>query len=345
MDPWSNRNPWAGPPIGSIAVGSAGSMAPMVGVQETITTVRPASGSRVIINSGPGQMQMGSVLPAPPLGTPPPGPPPSSPRPQSSQMMTTVVSGVPSGDPWQNRNPWGQPPTVPGMNMMGPVGSVQVQGPSMLLGSMMPPPSPPPPPQNMSQMNMVSGPAMVQQTVITGGGQSMIDPWSNVNPWGNPPTASPPGSGSVLPSPRGPVASGMSTGYMAQGSNMIPAGVLPLAVETTKTQVISQQPMSAPMGHSSFSRTSSPPPRVVQEAVKTTVIAPGAVTNVSGLGIGGIGSLSNDPWFNLNPWSNPPTIPVGMGMNMNQQAFGNTMMTTQPPYQQGFGGGSSRVFI
>lgn len=334
IDPWFNRNPWSGSPT------------VMGGAQEqmVMTVTRPGSNSRTVVNSGMGGGMLGTTFPPMGPNIPAQNIPTNSYRPVSSTSQT-IVSGLPvSIDPWQNRNPWSGPATASGSIIPTGMGIGQMQSapgsPVML-----------PPSQPMGQTTIYGpgsgmGPGVVQQTTTVSGGLMMSmpmspvgDPWTNRNPWSNPPTVgmSPPGSSSLLPPAPGATSTTVVTStvpaYM-QSSTLPPPpqGVVPLALAATGgASQLQTVPASIPMGHSSFSRTSSPM-RVIESAKVGAPFNP---------------MVQLDPWQNVNPWSNPPTVATTsvIGQPM-PPAYGTTTFMTQqqssaPP---NFGTGS-RVMV
>lgn len=136
VDPWQNHNPWSNPPTTQIQ-------------QTTVTK---------------------STLPVTP-----PAPPPimhAAVAAMNTQITQTKSSSV---DPWQNTNPWSNPPTS------------QLQQ-TTVTKSNFNPPAPPPMPLPSSSIPSYQPPPPGLPTPQPLFSNPVQDPWNNRNPWSNPPT-------------------------------------------------------------------------------------------------------------------------------------------------------------
>lgn len=137
----------------------------------------------------------------------------------TSSYYTYVPQNIANADPWKNVNPWPGPPTVggapvsgimpvnmPGGPYMGPTGPMGPIGSSMQQQSQMISPVMPPNQygSNLVASQQLSGsqmgmpmqqgyqPLNIQNTIpspISPTRGSAADPWTNYNPWSNPPAA------------------------------------------------------------------------------------------------------------------------------------------------------------
>lgn len=209
-DPWLNKDPWPGPPVimpPGVPMINPSIVAPRnSGIIANVGIPPPSPGMQPV-NSGmsPGIPSVGLTQPTDPWMNKNPWSGPSVPPPQNnfgSNIRPTTPTLYPSKpnnilnapmspartstyqpamDPWQNRDPWGPKSNQVNnqINNMTPTNPI--------IGNPMNGPSPSnlwvtPPPNFINQPNFTQTTSNIRQ--------SPIDPWTNRDPWSNPPTVS-----------------------------------------------------------------------------------------------------------------------------------------------------------
>lgn len=274
QDPWLNRNPWGNPPT---TAGSHVGMPPM-----------PPSAL------GPSRVM------SPPLPMNPPFPAP----PLTSTVIPPFQSGMSTIDPWKNTNPWGNPP-APNPMMRPPSNS----GSRTIIQQTTT--APPPVPQ---MTNPVSGSVLRPGTPSNA---SLLLP--QLTP-GLPPIQ--PSSNYVAPLPPAPVVSLPNTSVVRPP---LPQNVDPWLNQNQQSQIITRETtiVSPNMPMQPMMNPGVPPPPGVGGAPNPYAaygappvnpqMRPSSVYN-PGTSVYARSSSQQNPWFNTNPWSNPPTAPPPTGM-------------------------------